>query len=392
MSVQPSYHPPQSRLLLSLVPVLLALVAALLLVQLWALWDGFGGLPSRRLDPTAEPRPITPAGDLAADEKATIALFKEASQSVVHITTKEVGRDIGFDEVEVEVGTGSGFLWDEKGDIVTNYHVVENAARCQVTLADQSTWEAVRIGVAPDSDIAVLRIKAPASRLHPLLIGTSRDLEVGQKVFAIGNPFGLDQTLTTGIISGLGREIKSRTDRTIHNVIQTDAAINPGNSGGPLLDSHGRLIGVNTAIYSPSGASAGIGFAIPVDAVQRVVPQLLRHGRIVHPSLDAFYLSDSIASRLDLQGVIIAKVVPGGAADKAGLHSTRRYTNGDIALGDVIVAVDGKPVSNLDDLLTEIDKHAVGDQVKLTIIRGLGTRSEENKEVKVTLGTDGDGE
>jgi S1-C subfamily serine protease len=392
MSAPPSYHPSQPRSLSALVPLLVVLVAVLLFVQVWTLWGDYHGPPSRRLDPTAQPRPIAPAGDLAADEKATIALFKEASQSVVHITTKEVGRDIGFNEVEVEVGTGSGFVWDDKGDIVTNYHVVEHADRCQVTLADQSTWDAVRIGVAPDTDIAVLRIKAPASRLHPLLIGTSRDLEVGQKVFAIGNPFGLDQTLTTGIISGLGREIKSRTDRTIHNVIQTDAAINPGNSGGPLLDSHGRLIGVNTAIYSPSGASAGIGFAIPVDAVQRVVPQLLRHGKIVHPSLDVFFLSDSISSRLDLEGVIIAKVIPGGAADKAGLHSTRRYSNGDIALGDVIVAVDGKPVTNLDELLTAIDKHAIGDQVKLTIIRGLGTRNEENKEVTVTLGTDGDRE
>ena len=261
-------HPPgrQPRSLTSLVPLLVVLVAALVVLQLWGLFNR-GGLPRFALDPAAEPRPIAPAGDLAADEKATISLFKQSSQSVVHITTATLGRDFALNIEEIPRGSGSGFLWDEKGHIVTNYHVVENSNRFKVTLADQSTWDAVGIGAAADKDLAVLRIDAPAERLRPLLVGTSADLEVGQKVFAIGNPFGLDQTLTTGVISGLGRQIQSRTGRTIDGVIQTDAAINPGNSGGPLLDSRGRLIGVNTAIFSPSGTSAGIGFAIPVDTV-----------------------------------------------------------------------------------------------------------------------------
>jgi S1-C subfamily serine protease len=243
----------------------------------------------------------------------------------------------------------------------------------------------VPIGVAPDRDVAVLRINAPADRLQPLLIGTSRDLEVGQKVFAIGNPFGLDQTLTTGIISGLGRQIKSRTGRVIDGVIQTDAAINPGNSGGPLLDSRGRLIGMNTAIYSPSGASVGIGFAIPVDTVQRVVPEILRHGRVIRPTLEAQYFPDSLTRRLGLKGVLVARVEKGGAAASAGLKSTRRTSDGDIQWGDLIVAVDGKPVETLDDLLTALEKHSVGEQVKLTITRSLGTSQEQSMEVQVTL-------
>jgi S1-C subfamily serine protease len=344
-----------------------------------------GGLPSRSLQPDAKARPIAPAGDLAEDEKATIALFKQASKSVVHITTSEVGRDFLFNEGEIELGSGSGFVWDEQGHVVTNYHVVENANRFKVTLADQSTWDATPIGVAPDRDVAVLRISAPSGRLQPLLVGTSRDLDVGQKVFAIGNPFGLDQTLTTGIISGLGRQIKSRTGRTIDGVFQTDAAINPGNSGGPLLDSRGRLIGVNTAIYSPSGASAGIGFAIPVDTLQRVVPQVLRHGRVIRPTLEAQYFPDSITRRLDLKGVLVARVDRAGAAAKAGLRPTRRTAEGDILWGDVIVAVDGKPIAGVDDLLTALENHAVGDQLKLTVIRGLMSREEQSTELTVTL-------
>src|SRR5438094_3955035 len=294
---RPEYYRQQPRSLTTLLPLLLVLVSALLVVQVWNLWKR-GGLPVRTLQPDAKARPIAPAGDLAEDEKATIALFKQASKSVVHITTSEVGRNyFTLNEMEVELGSGSGFLWDEHGNVVTNFHVIENADRFKVTLADQSTWDAVEIGRAPDRDVAVVRINAPAGRLQPLLIGTSKDLEVGQKVFAIGNPFGLDQTLTTGIISGLGRQIKSRTGRVIDGVIQTDAAINPGNSGGPILDSRGRLIGMNTAIYSPSGASVGIGFAIPVDTLQRVVPEILRHGRVIRPTLAAQHCPDSLIRR-----------------------------------------------------------------------------------------------
>src|SRR6476661_1110866 len=334
---------PAHRSLTALLPMLVFLLAVFLAVPVLAL-TGRGGLPSRSRDPAAQPRPIAPAGDLAEDEKATIALFKQASKSVVHITTSEVGRDFfSFNDQEVE-GSGSGFLWDEKGHVVTNYHVVENANRFKVTLADQSSWDAVPIGAAADRDVAVLRISAPASRLQPLLIGTSRDLEVGQKVFAIGNPFGLDQTLTTGIISGLCRQIKARTGRVIDGVIQTDAAINPGNSGGPLLDSRGRLIGMNTAIYSPSGASAGIGFAIPVDTLQRVVPDVLRHGRVIRPSLEAQFFPDSLLRRMGVTGVLIARVKPNGAEAKGGLKETRRNPDDHPSWGDLIVAVDGKPV------------------------------------------------
>jgi S1-C subfamily serine protease len=342
-------------------------------------------LPTAHLDPSAEPRPIAPAGDLAADEKATISLFKQASKSVVYITTTEVGRDFALNVLEQPRGTGSGFLWDEKGHIVTNYHVVEDANRFKVTLADQSTWSAVLIGTAADKDLSVLRIDAPPGRLQPLLVGTSADLEVGQKVFAIGNPFGLDQTLTTGVISGLGRQITSRTGRMIDGVIQTDAAINPGNSGGPLLDSRGRLIGVNTAIYSPSGASAGIGFAIPVDTVQRIAPQILRHGRVVRPSLQAEYFPDAFTRRLKLKGVLIGRVTPGGAAAGAGLKATRRTVDGDIQWGDLIVAVDGRSVESVEEFLTLIENHNVGDRVKLSVIRGVGEQGEQSLEISVAL-------
>jgi S1-C subfamily serine protease len=226
-------------------------------------------------------RPVTPRGPLAADELANIEVFKRLSPSVVHITTLEVARDFFSRSVQqVPRGTGTGFVWDSQGHVVTNFHVIQGGDAARVTLADQSTHRATLVGAFPDRDLAVLKINLPRERLHPIPVGTSRDLQVGQKVYAIGNPFGLDQTLTTGIVSALNREIDSVNQRTIRGVIQTDAAINPGNSGGPLLDSAGRLIGVNTAIYSPSGGSAGIGFAIPVDEVNRIVPRLIKEGRI----------------------------------------------------------------------------------------------------------------
>jgi S1-C subfamily serine protease len=228
----------------------------------------------------AQPRAVAARGDLAEDEKGTISLFKTISPSVAYITTTAVRRELfSLRPLEVPQGAGSGFVWDENGYIVTNFHVIADAQGARVTLADRSTWPAQLVGVEPDKDVAVLKIDAPKHLLPPIPIGTSNDLQVGQKVFAIGNPFGFDQTLTTGVISGLGREIESMTRRPIQGVIQTDAAINPGNSGGPLLDSAGRLIGVNTAIYSPSGVYAGIGFAIPVDTVNEVVPQLIQQGR-----------------------------------------------------------------------------------------------------------------
>ena len=244
-----------------------------------------------------------------------------------------------------------------------------------MTLADHTTWEARLAGVAPDQDLAMLYINVPRHRLRPIAIGTSTGLQVGQKVFAIGNPFGLDQTLTTGIISALGREITSVTGRTITGVIQTDAAINPGNSGGPLLDSASRLIGVNTAIYSPSGSSAGIGFAVPVDTVNRVVPQLLRHGRVVRPGIGARLADDDMARRLGLPGVLVLDVIEGSAAQAAGLQGTGRDAQGRLVLGDVIVGVETRPVSSLNDLHDALAAFEVGDSVQVAFIRNAQRRS-----------------
>ncbi len=255
-------------------------------------------------DPNYEPRPVTARGDLAEDEKSTISLFRNVSPAVVYITTASVRRDrFSFNLMEIPRGTGSGFIYDKQGHVVTNYHVIQNADTANVTLADQSTWPAQLVGVEPDQDLAVLKVDIPSARLQPILIGTSDDLQVGQKVFAIGNPFGFDQTLTTGVISGLGREVTSVTERKITGVVQTDAAINPGNSGGPLLDSAARLVGVNTAIYSPSGAYAGIGFAVPVDTVNRIVPQLIQHGRVARPVL-GIIPDDRVTRRLGIDGVL----------------------------------------------------------------------------------------
>ncbi len=247
--------------------------------------------------------------------------------------------------------------------------MIQNASGAKVTLADHSTWDARLVGVAPDQDLAVLSINAPRSQLQPLPIGRSTGLQVGQNVFAIGNPFGLDQTLTTGIISALGREINSVSGRTIPGVIQTDAAINPGNSGGPLLDSAGRLIGVNTAIYSPSGSSAGIGFAVPVDTVNRVVPQLIRHGRVVRPGLGGRFANDITAQRMGIDGVLTVDVAEGSAAHGAGLVGMRRDGQGQLILGDVIVAIERQPVRSLDDLMRLLDRYDVGDTVQVAIVR-----------------------
>lgn len=355
------------------------LVGAALLIQNLLLYAG--------KQPTVPPphipaeRPISPKGKLAEDEQATIDLFKQSSRSVVYITTAAVGRDYDLNYAEIPKGTGSGFLWDELGHVVTNFHVVEGANTWRVTLSDQTTWNAKPIGVARDKDIAVLRIDAPpqqlAGRLHPIHVGTSRDLEVGQKVFAIGNPFGLDQTLTTGIISGLERQIKSDNGRTIDGVIQTDAAINPGNSGGPLLDSSGRLIGVNTAIYSPSGASVGIGFAIPVDIVQRIVPQIVQFGKVIRPGLGISYAPDALMRRLGIAGVLVANVRRDGSAAQAGIRPTRRGSEGEIILGDVIVAVDDRRVKSVDDLLSVLETKEVNHRVRITLLRDVQSKPQE---------------
>ncbi len=318
----------------------------------------------------AQPRAVTARGDLAEDEKGTIALFKSVSPSVVYITTMTVRRELFSSRaLEVPQGAGSGFVWDENGYLVTNYHVIAEAQGARVTLADQSTWSAQLVGAEPDKDIAVLKIDAPKHLLPPIPLGTSSDLQVGQKVFAIGNPFGFDQTLTTGVISGLGREIVSASGRPIQGVIQTDAAINPGNSGGPLLDSAGRVIGINTAIYSPSGTYAGVGFAVPVDVVNRIVPQIVRGEKLKKPGLGIEWVPEDVVSRLGLQGVLILNVRPGSAAEKVGLRPTREDSFGRIIPGDLIVGADGKAIRNANDLFRVLDAHEIGDTVQFTIVR-----------------------
>ncbi|MBS0447754.1 MAG: trypsin-like peptidase domain-containing protein [Proteobacteria bacterium] len=328
--------------------------------------------------PPAPPRAVTPRGPLAADEQNNIAVFKASSASVVNITALGLERDfMSLDVQQVPQGTGSGFVWDTQGHVVTNFHVIREASGARVTLADQTSYRAELVGAFPDRDIAVLRIDAPAAKLKPVAIGTSRDLVVGQKVYAIGNPFGLDQTLTTGIVSALDREIESVTRRTIKGAIQTDAAINPGNSGGPLLDSAGRLIGVNTAIFSPSGASAGIGFAIPVDEVNRIVPRLIRDGRMVRPSIGVTGAPADLNRALGLpKGVALVRVQRGGAAARAGLVPFSRGDRG-IVQGDVITAVDGTAVETQDDMLNALERHEPGEVCTLTVWRNGASRKLE---------------
>jgi S1-C subfamily serine protease len=318
-----------------------------------------------------KPRPVAPApAELSPDERATMAVFERTTKSVVFIANTAIQRDFwSLDIMEVPQGSGSGFVWNKQGHIVTNFHVIYGASSIKVTLADRSEHQARLVGADPDHDLAVLQIQAPESLVEPLAIGASHDLRVGQKVLAIGNPFGLDHTLTTGVVSALGRTIKSMTNRTIEGVIQTDAAINPGNSGGPLLDSSGRLIGVNTQIVSPSGAYAGIGFAVPVDTVNRIVPELIKHGKLIRPGLGISLIPDSIARRWGVKGLIIGKVSRGGSADRAGLRGARETVTGRVELGDILVAVDGKPVETVDDLMDVMENHKVGDRVRVDVIR-----------------------
>ncbi len=336
-------------------------------VLAWWLWPPGS---SRDLAQAARPRPITPAGELDEEQKSTIATYKNARRSVVHVTSLSGrGDQLNLNYRHVPRGTGSGIIWDEFGHIVTNYHVIQDASAARVTLADRSTWDAELVGAHPDKDLAVLRIKASKDKLYPIPIGTSHDLQVGQRVLAIGNPFGLDQTLTTGIISALGREIEAVTGRRIKDVIQTDAAINPGNSGGPLLDSFGRLIGVNTAIYSPSGASVGIGFAIPVDEVNRIVPQLIQDRKVTRPVLGVQIAPDQWAKELGLTGVLVMEVVAESPAAKAGLRPTRRTAEGQIVLGDVLVAINEHPVKSLNDLFDALERFRPGDSVRIKWLR-----------------------
>ena len=336
-----------------------------------ALTVAASGQRTARTDAT--PRPVTPRGELGAEERATIDLFQRARGSVVYINTRERVLDPWTRNMfSIPAGTGSGFVWDEHGHIVTNFHVIAGASEARVRLDDGRDSPATLVGASRDHDLAVLRLSV-ATLPAPLAIGTSQDLRVGQKVFAIGNPFGLDWTLTTGIISATDRSLPAQDGRTlIEHLIQTDAAINPGNSGGPLLDSAGRLIGVNTAIFSPSGASAGVGFAVPIDTVNRVVPQLIARGKYVRPDLGISVdegLNRNAMARLGIQGVLVLRVTPGSPAAAAGLRGVRLTADGGITSGDIIVAIEGRPVDSVARLFARLDDHQVGDAVRVTVLR-----------------------
>ncbi len=322
------------------------------------------------------PRPVSPRGDLAVYETSTMAIFESAAPSVVYIFTETSVR--GFFGMEsTRQGAGSGFLWDKAGHVVTNYHVIADSRRIQVKLDSGLVADATFVGASPEHDLAVIRLTTLPSRIMPIPIGASADLKVGQAAFAIGNPFGFDRTLTSGIVSAVNRRLPTATGRDMVGLIQTDAAINPGNSGGPLLDSAGRLIGVNTAIISESGSSAGIGFAVPVDTVNAIVPVLIRDGKVPRPGIGISVLPEEDAARLGIPGIVIAKVFPGSEADKAGLAGID-YRNQH--LGDVIVEVEGQPVSDMSEFLRILQDKAIGDTLTLTV-----ERDGERREVLVRV-------
>jgi S1-C subfamily serine protease len=374
---------------LTVLVVVLTLAVALLGVKVWKN-DGpaTGGGPEAVVSTTSSsphavdagarvasalPPPILPES-LSEVERRTIDVFRASAPRVVHIENLAVRADpFRRNVLAMPRGTGSGFVWDEAGHVVTNFHVIQGADAVRVTLADGSAWSASLVGVAADKDLAVLRVDTPTGLLEPVELGSSAELVVGQHVLAIGNPFGLDHTLSTGVISGLGREIMSVGDRPIQGVIQTDAAINPGNSGGPLLDSRGRLIGVNTAIFSPTGASAGIGFAVPVDTVKSIVTQLIEHGRVVRPGLGVVIDEGDLARRAGIRGALVLLVQPGSSAARAGLLPTERDgRTGAVMLGDVIVEMDGERIDDHLDLYRALDRKQIGDAVRLGILRGQG--------------------
>ena len=333
-------------------------------------WQSGPDIIESMLEPPVEPRLVDPRPDLPADERSVIETFQAARESVVFITTSSRVIDPWSRRTtEVPRGTGSGFVWDAQGHVITNNHVIAGADGALVQLADGETYQARLIGADPAHDLAVLRIDGGDA--PPLPLGRSADIQVGQKVLAIGNPFGLDWTLTTGVVSALDREFPGESRRTLRGLIQTDAAINPGNSGGPLLDSAGRLIGVNTAIFSPSGGSAGIGFAVPVDVVNRVVPQLIEHGRYTPPELGIEYDQriNELARRQGLSGVLVLGVEPGSGAERAGLRPARFTSDGRLVPGDIIVEVGESPVATSEDLLIALDAHAPGDEIEIAFLR-----------------------
>ena len=363
-------------LLILFLLLLLILPTAFLLWHFkpWAAWTG--------MNPNAQLRDVTPRSvGLFKNEEDLIHLYEKALPSVVHVNNLANQR-VGFslNVQQVPKGSGSGFIWDKEGHIVTNFHVVQDANAVQVILSDHSAYEAKKVWVYPDKDLAVLTIDAPKDKLVPIPLGSSHDLKVGQSAVVIGNPFGLDGTLTNGIISALGREIESATNHPIQNVIQTSAPINPGNSGGPLLDSDGRLIGVTTAILSPSGAFAGIGFAIPADEVNPVVTELIQKGKVSRPRLGV-QLGEARQAGVK-EGALVMRVVPGSPAEKAGLRATRQDDSGSLLLGDVIVALDGQRVQSTKDVYAFLDHHKPGDAITVTVLR-----DGKRQDLKAALGT-----
>jgi len=320
------------------------------------------------------PRPITPRGEMSADEKATIELFERSRDSVVFISTKQAVVDLWSRNVmSAPRGTGSGFIWDDAGHVVTNLHVIQGASDATVKLADGRIFKASLVGVSPEHDMAVLKIGIGFKGPRPIPVGSSGDLKVGQRVYAIGNPFGLDWTLTSGLVSALNRSLVDEDGGLLEHLIQTDAAINPGNSGGPLLDSAGRLVGMNTAIYSPSGAAAGIGFAVPVDTVNRVVPYLIRVGHYDQPSI-GIRTDERLNQRLQevtgIEGVFVLQVERGSSAYEAGLQPARISREGEFLSGDVIVSVNGKRIDSVARLVVTLDDYRIGDPVRLGVKRG----------------------
>ncbi len=327
----------------------------------------------------AQSRAVAARGALAADEQRIVTLFEQAAPSVAYITTQVVQTNMWMEQ-RVSEGAGSGFVWDAQGHVVTNHHVVEGAQRVFVQLDAGEPIEAVVVGRAPEYDLAVLRLSRFPASIRPIPVGTSRDLKIGQSVFAIGNPFGLSRTLTQGLVSALDRELPTTGYREVAGVIQTDAAINPGNSGGPLLDSAGRLIGVNTAIRSASGSSAGVGFAIPVDLVNRLVPALITRGRAPLPGIGFQAVDPQLVARSGVSGVVLERVVPGGPLAQAGVQPLNRKSG---ELGDVIVGANGKPVRTLSDLMLEVEKSGIDSSVELTLKRGEAQRKVKVKVIDV---------
>jgi S1-C subfamily serine protease len=319
----------------------------------------------------------SPVSALIEDEKNTIAIVKQNSNSVVYITNIQYVRDFFYNQEQVARGTGSGFIWDNNGHVVTNYHVIEDGDAFLITLPDQKHLKARLVGKEPNKDIAVLRIEGSTAGLKPIKVGSSSNLMVGQKVIAIGNPFGFDYTVTTGIVSALGRQIMGVGGVTIRDMVQTDASINPGNSGGPLLDSDGELIGMNTVIYSTTGTSSGVGFAVPVDTIKRVVPQIIKHGKVIRPGIGITMLHPQSARRLDVEGVVVREVSSGSPAYRAGIRGIARDRYGRWYIQDVIVGIDNYKITSYDDLYNALDNYRIGDEVTVTLMRD-GKRRKVN--------------